>query len=245
MVTTAEDANATDGYFPHAAKTIMRSVWRAPPKYLDHFLEQGLNPNLTWSNNHDIQSLLGLAISSENTQAIEQLLEAGADVELDRGRHGRERSPLQSAVSIRYSEAVRLLIEHGADVNRVTNQPGGVPLLTAAGFGDLSITKQLIDAGADIEYAQRRPYEVWPLVSAARRGHDEVVAVLIKAGANVNRQSIDTGSTALHAAVHAKSEATIELLLKAGAIPTIEGNYGSSPYEIAKRKGLEHLFIEQ
>ena len=245
LVDTPSDANARiDDFFPYAGLVIRRDRFGAhyPPKYLAHLLKHGLDPSLKWENRHSSQNLLAYAIWRQNDEAMVQLLNAGADVELDSGAFSMLQSPLQTAIANQNLNAVRELIAKGADVNRIPNENGPSPLIHAVSSGHFFITAQLIDAGAEIEYSYRKPYEIWPLISAARKGHVGAMGLLIDAGANVNRQSIDTGLTALHGAVSARSQGAIKLLLEAGAIPTLRSNYGRTPLEMAARNKLDHLF---
>ena len=58
-----------------------------------------------------------------------------------------------------------------------------------------------------------------PLHCACWKGHESVVAVLLKAGADVNAENINEhwGTTPLHAAAHANQKKVAELLIAHGA----------------------------
>ena len=79
--------------------------------------------------------------------SIRALVAAGVDVNaMDRGGNGW--TPLQHALHKRETLAARALVEAGADVSR--HGTGQMPpLMMAAGYGDLSSVKLLLDHGAD------------------------------------------------------------------------------------------------
>ena len=75
------------------------------------------------------------------------------------------------------------------------------------------------------------------LATAALMGHTEVVALLLKHGADVNAKSRD-GGTALHAAAFLGRVKTVKLLLEKGADTTLRNNTGSTAIEGAKLNWL-------
>ena len=67
-----------------------------------------------------------------------------------------------------------------------------------------------------------------PLFTAADKGHDKVVSVLIKEGKATVDLAMKDGETALHAAAEQGYRAVVELLLKHGAdrtATTKDGNW--------------------
>ena len=64
------------------------------------------------------------------------------------------------------------------------NENGFISLLEAAKTGDIDTVNTLIKIRADVNEID--DLEATPLIWAARKGHAEVVQVLIDAGANVN-----------------------------------------------------------
>lgn len=72
-----------------------------------------------------------------------------------------------------------------------------------------------------------------PLHLAAQIGHEEILCLLIEAGANVNEQRAD-GSTPLHkAAAGCRNKRIAELLVNAGADVSIENNEGATALQVA------------
>ena len=74
----------------------------------------------------------------------------------------------------------------------------------------------LIDAGADPNARSDERFSVLPLHSAVAGDHDDVVVVLLAAGADVNATQRH-GLTPLHGAAQNGAEATVDRLLAAGA----------------------------
>jgi uncharacterized protein len=83
-----------------------------------------------------------------------------------------------------------------------------------------------------------------PLHVMAWRDDFEGVAILIKAGADVNAIG-DMGQTPLHVAVTKRNAAMVLALLGAGARDDIRSEFGSTPHEDAVRGGgtLLTLFV--
>jgi ankyrin repeat protein len=72
-----------------------------------------------------------------------------------------------------------------------------------------------------------------PLHHAAWKGHAEVAALLLDAGADVNAQNRNThyGGTPLHQAAHGNQKAVVELLLARGADVNAVSANGRTPLQ--------------
>jgi ankyrin repeat protein len=112
-------------------------------------------------------------------QAVQRLLEKGADVNAQGGRYG---NALQAASAEGHDQTVRQLLEKGADVNAQGGRYGNA--LQAASYkGHNQIAQRLLEAGADVN-AQGGEYGN-ALQAAAIEGHDRIVQQLLEAGAVV------------------------------------------------------------
>lgn len=113
--------------------------------------------------------------------------------------------PLITAIKKADIDEVRRLLDSGVSPNSIASVPANSPdpeassecshtaLMSAAGEGNLEITRLLLDHGADIN-----AYAFWgqtALLEAAVDGHPDVVKLLIARGADVNAD--DDGATAL------------------------------------------------
>ncbi len=79
-------------------------------------------------------------------------------------------------------EAVKQHIEAGTDINMKDAMSGSTPLITAASFGKIDISKALIDAGADLSVKNNDGSNA--LHVAAFFCRVEIVQMLIDAGAD-------------------------------------------------------------
>jgi ankyrin repeat protein len=139
--------------------------------------------------------------------------------------------------------AMRFLLDHGASLPSLGADLG----LNAAAFhGHWRLCEFLIESGADVNGGALAATGETPLHSALctsdRDAHDLVVRVLLAHGADVNRAtrpSVETGcfmrdcrtkaETPLHRAAAFGSEATVELLIAAGARLDARDMNGETP----------------
>ncbi len=85
-------------------------------------------------------------------------------------------------------------------------------LMNAINKNNLSLVKQLIQDGANVDELDGN--QDAPLVMAAYKGHEQILEVLLKAGADV--RAVDPGmkATALHAAAYAGRTSAAKLLIE-------------------------------
>ncbi|KDQ16388.1 hypothetical protein BOTBODRAFT_107436 [Botryobasidium botryosum FD-172 SS1] len=141
-----------------------------------------------------------------------------------------KRGPLHHAVRYHSLAAVRLLLDSGANPNL---QGGwcGAPLCDAVEYAwdddDHDIVKALLQGGADVNGAARRPLHV-----ASERGHTSTVRLLLESGADPHLSGYDV--TALHAAAWGRDcTATFSALLGAGADPNTGDEAGRTALHYA------------
>jgi uncharacterized protein len=109
---------------------------------------------------------------------------------------------------------------------------GYTALHLAAFFGAADAARRLVTAGADVDAVARNTMRNTPLHSAAAGGHPECVRVLLDAGAAVDALE-QGGWTALHAAACAEDAESVDLLVAAGADPTVRNDDGYRPGDLA------------
>ena len=119
-------------------------------------------------------------------------------------------SPVADAAMARNTASVRGLLRGGADVNAAQGD-GTTALHWAASHDDLEIAAMLLYAGANVR-ATTRLGGYTPLHLASQRGHDAVIDVLIKAGANPNQPTV-TGATPLMLAAASGHVAAVKQLV--------------------------------
>ncbi|KAJ3114369.1 hypothetical protein HDU96_002174 [Phlyctochytrium bullatum] len=178
------------------------------------------------------------ALYDDSLDILRLLLRHGPDLN---NRH-RTETPLHYASHLNNFEAVKLPLETGADIE-ACNFEGMTPLCSAARHGRVESVRLLLDAGANV-YADGHCKRTTVVALAcedvelnrskrgeqAVREHDDVVKMLIEAGAEVNTLNRDK-DTALHFAVkNARlGSRSALLLLDAGADPTVKNRRGYTP----------------
>ena len=114
-------------------------------------------------------------------------------------------------------------------------------IIKAAKSGNIEAIKNLLAKDADLINACDSDGST-PLHCAAWKGHREVIALLLKAGADVNAHNNNDhwGTTALHAAAHANQAAIAQLLLDHGAdvnAKDLSGENADAPHYISQGQG--------
>ncbi len=188
--------------------------------------------------NRDGATALQEAAACGNTECVNVLLAAGADVNHRDDCDGR--TPLVRAIQNGHTECATLLtnangldyqpwtpltlgvarhdiedihrfIGTGNDVNEIC-QEGYTPLQLAAMLGYTDVMQILLDAGADVDNADE--FEHTPLFEAVYHGRIECVHLLLKHGAHASGA---TSLIPLHIAAERGRAACLRALLQAGA----------------------------
>ena len=94
-------------------------------------------------------------------------------------------------------------------------RPVDEALLNAAFKGDLGEVNKLIKKEADVNAANAGGFT--PLIAAAEKGHQKIVALLLTHGAEVKQATTDNGTTPLIVAVEKGYRKIVEMLLTHGA----------------------------
>lgn len=132
---------------------------------------------------------LAVACSNGHADAVQLLLQAGANIELDASAISEWRrngyTPLGFAVLGRHASVVKLLLAEGADVNHSDDLPWSTLIEQAVYNGDITVARLLISAGADVNSCDKVGDQT-PLQIACKEGDEEMVDLLLSAGARVN-----------------------------------------------------------
>ena len=157
-----------------------------------------------------------------------ELDEAEREAEIERETVGRR--DRRAAAGDEGSTA--LVDERSAD--------GFTALHLAAFFGRLEVARLLLARGADPDVWATGDLHVQPLHSAVAGGHEQVAALLVDAGADVNAAQ-DGGSTPLMGAAQNGLAATVALLLAHGADPRAYDQDILTAADLADRAGHREI----
>ena len=181
------------------------------------------------------------AAGSGDLAAAKAAVAAGAALEAvdDRGR-----TPLVRAAYGNHVELAGYLVGLGADVNHKDDTVQSPYLIATAEVGD---DPRLLDLFLT-HGARVNDLDSWNgtgLIRAADRGYPQVVARLIAAGIDLDHVN-RLGWTALLEAVilgggDAAHREVVQLLLRAGADPTIADRDGVTPAEHARSRGYTEI----
>lgn len=162
-----------------------------------------------------------VATRADKVQAAKVLIDAGADV------NAKDRindSAYLYAGARGHLEILKMTLAHGADLAS-TNRYGGTALIPAAERGHVETVKTLIDAGVAVDHVNNLGWtallEAIILGNGGER-HQQIVDILLKAGANPDLADRD-GVTPLR---HARARGYREIetrLLDAGARSSAKG----------------------
>lgn len=183
---------------------------------------------------------LHAAAASGSVVEIDRLVKQGANLN---ARDGNGRTPMMVAAFRQDDAAVRALIEAGANVNALDFQSYDV-ITIAAVLNDLDTLRTVLAAGGNAR-AITSPYSGTALIAAAHLGHAEVCEALIKARAPLDHVN-NLGWTALIEAIvlgdgGPRHQATVEVLIKAGADLNLPDRQGVTPLALARQKGYAQI----
>lgn len=135
--------------------------------------------------NVDIDQVIGdetqlmTAARNGHLEAMETLLEAGADIDK---RNSNNVSMLSDAMTSRRTEVAKLLIEKGCQAGSKTAQ-GSYPLIWAAYHGHTKMVEALVARRVPLDVRTQSGHTA--LAKAASMGHLEIVRLLVEGGANL------------------------------------------------------------
>lgn len=179
----------------------------------DSSLETHLAENPGYVNVADSRGRTALSWAAQRgmRDVVKELLRSGADPNICTSKGN---SPLQYAVEARVPDCIQPLLDYGAIVDQCDVE-GQTPLhYTAAYQEDLAYYRQLIEAGADLNWATIP--KVTPLATAILEGHDEAVNYLVEKKTNINLKGHDDRSPVFYAVEYNNHDA-LKFLHEKGA----------------------------
>jgi len=186
----------------------------------------------------DIAAYRGLHAAAARNDAAEimRLVKGGAPVN---ARDANGRTPLHVAVFLHQADAARALLKAGADPDALDAQRYDIVTIAAVA-DDVGMLRLALDGGARATNITS-PYDGTALIAAAHLGNDEVVRMLIAAGAPLDHVN-NLGWTALIESIvlgdgGSRHVAVLKALVDAGANVSLADRAGATPLTLAKTRG--------
>ena len=265
LILAGADVNAVNDY---GSRPLREAAVRGSAKVIERLLDAGADVD---ARGADDETPLMIVARTDRVDAARLLLEHGADA--NARETWKNQTALIWAAAQNQPAMVRLLLEHGADpdarsaVNDWPRQMSAEPremfrplggmtaLMYAAREGCTECARALVEGGADPDAGD--PRNVTPLLTALNNLHFDVAAVLLDAGANVDKFD-RWGRTPLYAAVDmntvphggrpdipSQSSSTsldvIERLLGRGANPNIQLKLAPPYRDIRYDRGCDRM----
>ena len=162
---------------------------------------------------------------SRGVTALMEASQAGAKDVVEALLGGGAEPDIFFAIASGDGAAVEKMLAADPDCHR---SEAVTPVILAAASGDRAIVEGLLKAGANPnEEQQHRWMQDSPLVTAVSHRHEHLVPVLLDYGAEVNPPRVFKWSIPLTAAVRWGTYAGVEMLLAAGADPSVVSDSGN------------------
>jgi len=177
LAATGADVNARDGY---GRTPLHVAAYAGKHDAMRALVIAGANPNALENDRYDIVTIAAVA---DDLPTLKVALEIGGSAKSVTSRY--DGTALIAAAHLGHDGVVRELIRAGAPLDHVNNL-GWTALIESIVLGSggarhVATLKALVDAGANVNLADRRG--TTPLALASGRGYGEMVVILQKAGA--------------------------------------------------------------
>jgi len=175
-------------------------------------LKQGADIN---AQDQQGRTALLVATRGNHIEVARVLIQNGADVNI---QDNIQDNPYLYAAAAGYLEILQMTLAAGADLKRY-NRFGGTALIPACERGHVEVVKELLKTKIDIDHVNRLGWTCLLeaiLLSDGGPRHQEIVRLLVEAGANVNRAD-SNGVTPLQHARKRGFKAIAAILDRAGA----------------------------
>ena len=207
LLAKGADPNSRDGL---GGTPLHDATWGGHRKVVELLLSKGANVNARHKEGGSTP--LHYAVITDRIEMVELLLARGADPKL---RYGQGSTILHLSANRGYVSMSKYLIAQGAELN-VRDDAGATPLEEAVWKGRVELVRLLLDNGALADDVNPKSGDGLTHI-AARRGHADVLALLIERGADPLKKSKE-GATPIDEALRYRQKDTIEVLLKAKSV---------------------------
>ncbi|CAH3178494.1 unnamed protein product [Porites lobata] len=188
------------------------------------------------------RTLLMAASMYGHTNAVNVLLQDGANVALTDKRLGCTALHFAAGSSDNSGEILRCLIENGADVNGV-NKVKHTPLMIAAIRGHINALTLLIKHGANVDLQDSDGYKALHFAVHGSDISSEIFSCLIGIGADVNART-NNGVTPLMIAAEEGHINAVTSLVKCGANVDLQDKYGNTALHYAAGLSVDERFSD-
>lgn len=151
---------------------------------------------------------------------------------LSRGAH----LDVYAAAAMGETEACRKFIQADDVLLEMASSDGWTPLHLACFFGHLQTVEMLLEIGADVKVRSANAMHNTPLHAAAASRNQDICALLLSNGADVNATQ-QAQYTALHSAAANGDLEIVRLLLAHEASPNSRSEKGETALDMAKQRG--------
>ena len=219
------------------------------------------------SNRSELDSLLQIAIQSNDSQKVSQLLAGGADPNM-KFSSGLAPTPLMYASAFADGKILDMLLKFDLPLDEVDTN-GDPAINWATYYGHVRNMQKLIKAGADIQLKSKHgdaldvAFRLWhadsvidvfrgsvlennisseinQLIESIRKQKLAKVEALLKKGISPDAKD-GLGMSALHHAVRINDQKLVGILLEKGADPNVFNRVGQTPLTIAARFGYADI----
>jgi ankyrin repeat protein len=190
----------------------------------------------------EIAAYQGLQRAAQTGNAAEIAKLATSGVDLER-RDGNARTAVHIAAFAGKGEALAALAKAGADMNAL--EGGRYDAVTIAAVANDTATLEAALAAGNKPDNITSIWDGNALIAAAHEGNHESIALLIKAKSKLDHVN-SLGWTAIIESIvlgdgGPRHQASLKLLLEAGADKTIRDPNGSLPVDLARQRGYDAM----
>lgn len=212
LTTTTIDSTPSATPDPHLGQELIHAVAAGESKPVIDLIAR--HADLEARNDRQQTPLL-IATHANTIEIARLLIEAGADVN---AKDDMQDSAYLYAGASGFNEILKLTLAHGADLKSY-NRYGGTALIPACERGHVETVKIMIASGVEIDHVNKLGWTGLLeaiILSDGGPAHQEIMKLLIAAGADVNLADFD-GVTPLQHAQSRGYTIIADLLLAAGA----------------------------
>lgn len=149
------------------------------------------------------------AVTGKKYELVNMLISHGMNVD---GKSNSSCTPLMFAAAEGDTKMMSLLINAGANIHKQAGKNGINAISCAVSCGHLNAVILLVACGAKVNKRIRHVFHLESLlIFAARRGNEQIVAVLLAKGAKIHHRDFQ-GKTAYDIAVHFKYPKVAEMI---------------------------------